>query len=116
MVYSVCSSFSSQRTSFALRAFSLPPRIKNLLNMLVGLFPHQYNFTMPAKPVLKRRARTLNDRLSKSITLSRVACVLLDRASRASGLTHSGFVEYLIRRDCEEMIARDKEVLKNATT
>jgi hypothetical protein len=52
-------------------------------------------------------------RIAKTITLSRPAYAMIYRAALATGQNHSAVIEYLIRRYCEELIAHDKEVLKS---
>jgi hypothetical protein len=68
----------------------------------------------PAKPISARPKS--EQRIAKTITLSRAAYAMIYRAALATGQTHSAVIEYLIRRYSDELIAHDKEVLKSAKT
>jgi hypothetical protein len=68
----------------------------------------------PAKP-LSARPKS-EQRIAKTITLSRPAYAMIYRTALATAQTQSAVIEYLIRRYCEELIAHDKEVLKNEKT
>jgi len=80
---------------------------------LVRRLADTYNSNMPPAKPLSARPKS-EQRIPKTITLSRPAYAMIYRAALATGQTHSAVIEFLIRRYSDELIAHDQEVLKSA--